>query len=281
MGWTYACKVIRHAVLGGIIATVVLLAALFGMLKWRVEEFDRTSLISLSIGIMMLWIIPWGMFIIIPLALAISFVSPAGREEWSRFKNRRIAISLVLLIILNSFALYPVSTPEAPPEWGEPITTENPHAAAWPASEQFTWLHDDAVIGIVNIRTPHTFSSWGQDSSSISLGVMMGVHDQRMRQSIESMNSFIPGVSIDPDTFTLYEVETEGEHLYGDEELFIARFDVKRDGFDATLANVLVVGFPNAGGELTILSITRPITSSQNDVFEEKIVIQYADYKLA
>ena len=74
---------IRHAVLGGIIATVVLLAALFGMLKWRAEEFDRTSLISLSIGIMMLWIIPWGMFIIIPLALAISFVSPAGREEWS------------------------------------------------------------------------------------------------------------------------------------------------------------------------------------------------------
>ena len=52
---------------------------------------------------------------------------------------------------------------------------------------------------------------------------------------------------------------------------------MKRDGFDTTIANVLVVGFPEIGGELSVLTITRPITSAKSDVFEEKIVLQYID----
>ena len=54
-------------------------------------------------------------------------------------------------------------------------------------------------------------------------------------------------------------------------------FDVKRDGIETALANVLVVGFPEVGGELSLLIITRPFTSSQEDVFEEKIVAQYIE----
>ena len=276
-GWTYPSNCSGHDVLGGVLASVVLVAALFGILKWRSEEFDRTSMISLSVGILLLWIIPWGIFIIIPIALGISLSSPAGREEWAKFRNRRIAASLIMLIILNSFAFYPVSTPVGAEEWGNPISTENPHASSWPASEQYTWLHDGAVIGVVNVRTAHTFCSFSQDSSSIALGVMLGMHDTRMRQSIEVMNSLIPGFSIDPDSFWLEQLETEGSHEYGDDNYFIARFNVKRDDFDNTLATVIIVGFPNAGGELSLLSITRPVISSQEDVFEEKIVIQYVE----
>ena len=276
-GWTYPSKDIGHTVFGGILASVVLVAALFGILKWRAEVFDKTAMISLSSGVLLLWIIPWGIFVIAPFALAISFASPFGREEWAKFRNRRIAASLVLLIILNSFAFYPVSTPVGADEWGEPIATENPHASAWPASEQYTWLHDGAVIGVLNTRTPHTLSPWAQDSSSVTLAVILGMHDERMRQSIEVMNSLIPGFSIDPDTFWLEEVETEGSHEYGGESHFIARFNVKRDGFDTTLATVIIVGLPNAGGEVSLLTITRPVTSSQNDVFEEKLVLQCLD----
>ena len=65
--------------------------------------------------------------------------------------------------------------------------------------------------------------------------------------------------------------------MYDGEELFISRFNVKRDGFETILATVLVVGFPNVGGELTLLTITRPITSSQDDVFEEKIVVEFQE----
>ncbi len=263
--------------LGGLLASTALVACLFGLLKWRSEDFDKTSMISLSVGVLLLWIIPWGIFVILPLAIIISLVSPAGREEWVRHRSRRIATSLVLLILLNLFALYPVSTPSGAEEWGEPITTENPHAPSWPASEQYTWLHDGAVIGILSTRTPHTFCSWSQDSSSVTLGVMLGMHDKRMRQSIDVMNSMISGFSIDPDAFWLEEVETEGSHQYGEDTQFIARFNVKRDGFETTLASVIIVGFPNAGGEVTLLSITRPTLSFQEDIFEEKIVLEYID----
>ena len=273
-GCTYLFEDLGHVVFGGIIASVVLMAALYGIIKWRSEQFDKTAMISLSVGVLLLWFVPWGVFVIVPVAIIISFVSPASREEWSLFRNRRIAASLVLLVVLNSFAFYPVSTPVGAEEWGEPIFTENPDAAAWPASEQYTWLYDGAVIGVLNTRTPHTFSPWAQDSSSISLGVMLGMHDERLRQSIEAMNS-LTGFSIDSDTFWLEEIESEGSHQYGDDTQFIARFDVKKGELDQTLATVLIVGFPQAGGELNLLSITRPITPSQNDVFEERIVLQY------
>ena len=235
------------------------------------DEFDKTAMAGLSIGVLLLWFIPWGIFIIIPLILAFSFISPASRDEWTKFRNRRIAISLVLLILLNSFAFYPVSTPIGADEWGKPIATENPHASAWPASEQYTWLHDGAVIGVLNSRTPHTFSPWSQDSSTVTLGVMLGMHDERMRQSIDLLEF------IDSDTFWLEEVDTEGKHQYGDDTQYIARFNVKREGLDLTLATVLIVGFSNAGGEVSLLSITRPNTPSQNDVFEEKLVLQYIE----
>lgn len=262
--------------IGGILASIVLVAALFGMLKWRSEEFDKNLMISISVCIVLLWVIPWGVFLIFPVALAISYASPAGREEWKLFRKRRIAVSLALVLILNLFAFYPVSTPVGAEEWGEPISTENPYASSWPASEQHNWLYDGAIIGVVNARTPHTFSPWSQESSTITLGVMLGMHEERMRQSIEEMNSLI-GFSIDAEAFIMDEVETERSHQYGDDDLFIARFNVKRDDFDTTLARVLIVGFPNVGGEVELLTITRPIFSSQDDVFEEKIVLQYIE----
>jgi hypothetical protein len=276
-GWTYASKGLGRLMLGGVLASIAIVATLFGILKWKSDEFDKTAMAGLSIGVLLLWLIPWGIFTIIPVILAISFISPAGREEWIKFRNRRVAISLVLLVLLNSFAFYPVSTPIGADEWGDPIATENPHASAWPASEQHTWLHEGAVISVLTTRTPHTFSPWSQDSSTLVLGVMLGMHDERMRQSIELMNSLIPGFSIDADTFWLEEVEGEGDHMYGGESQFIARFNVKRDDFDINLATVLIVGFPNAGGEVSLLTITRPLGSSQDDVFEENLVIQYIE----
>jgi len=167
-------------VYGGIFASAALVAGLFGILKWRSKEFDKTAMISLSVGILLLWLIPWGIFVIGPFALVISLISPAGRDEWMIFRTRRIAASLVLLVLLNSFALYPVSMPIGGAEWGDPITTENPEASSWPASEQYTWLHDGAAIGIVNSRTPHTFCPWSQVSSSMTLGIMLCLHDERM-----------------------------------------------------------------------------------------------------
>ena len=130
---------------GGILASIVLLAVAFGMLKLKTEEFDKSMMFGAIGCILLLWVIPWGMLVIIPIALILSIASPASREEWSKYKNRRIAMSIVLILLLNLFAFYPVSEPEGAEQWGKPIATENPHAAAWPASEQYTWFYDGAV----------------------------------------------------------------------------------------------------------------------------------------
>ena len=115
---------------GGILASVVLVAAMFGMLKWKSEIFDKSMMIGVSISILLLWVIPWGILVICPLILALSFASPAAREEWSKFKNRRIAIGIIFLLMLNSLGFYPVSEPSAPEEWGKPLFYDNPDAAA-------------------------------------------------------------------------------------------------------------------------------------------------------
>ena len=93
LGCTYAYKVLGGYVFGGILASIVLVASLFGMLKFREEDFDKSMMYGVSGCVLLLWIIPWGLFVIIPLTLALSIASPAAREEWSRFKNRRIVIN--------------------------------------------------------------------------------------------------------------------------------------------------------------------------------------------
>ena len=109
-------------------------------------------MIGVSISILLLWVIPWGILVIIPLILGLSFASPAAREEWSKFKNRRIAIGIILLIMLNSLGFYPASEPSAPEEWGKPLFTKIQmlqHGLLVNSTPGFTI----AVIGVVNIRT--------------------------------------------------------------------------------------------------------------------------------
>ena len=67
--------------LGGIVASIVLVAALFGMLKFKSESFDKSMMYGLSFSVVMMWIIPWGIFIIGPLVLTLSVISPAARRE--------------------------------------------------------------------------------------------------------------------------------------------------------------------------------------------------------
>jgi len=265
-------------VIGGVVTSFALLGTLFGVLRWKTDEFDRTAFIALACGIAALWFTPFGILVLGPLAIIISVISPAGREEWLHFRQRRILTSIALVIILVVGAYTPVSTPKGAPAWGEPIATENPHAPAWPASEQYTWFHDGAVIGVLVARTPHTFAYYGQSASTLEIGIMLGMHEDRLRQSIEVIDDKVPVISIDANAFSLSEVETEPTHHYGVKEYSVMLFEVIRDdGFTTTIANVIVVCFPSTGGELTLLTITRPLISPRNDVFEEMLVLQYIE----
>ena len=256
-------------------ASLTIAISLFVFFKYISEDFDKSAFVFMLICTGLLWLIPGGVFALLPLGLIASFSSPASREEWKVFKKNRIIAVFMILITVNLFAFYPASVPSGPSDWGNPIATENPHAPSWPASEQYTWFYDGAVISVVNVRTPHTFSQFGQSSSSINVGVFLDVHEQRMQQSIEVMNEQIPGFSIDPTSFTLTELSTEGSYEYGDDSYFVARFEIKREGFETTIGTVLVVGIPDFGGEMSVLSITRPAVFNQEDIFEENLVNQY------
>ncbi|MDP6870582.1 MAG: hypothetical protein QGI21_07425 [Candidatus Poseidoniaceae archaeon] len=260
---------------GALITSMALIAILSIGTWYRSEKLDRTYIISMSIGVVLLWLVPLGILILIPLGIFVSLLSPAGRLEWTEFRNRRLLVALSMLIILLLTSLQPVAEPIGSSEWGNPIATENPHAASWPASEQYTWIHDGAVIGLLSTRTPHTFSPYLQAQSTLEMGIMLGMHEARMRQSIE----LIPGSPIDSNQFFLEEISTEGTHNYGDTELHVRKFVVKHEGFETPLAEVLVVAFTSFGGELDILTITRPSFPSHADVFEEDIVLQYIEVR--
>ena len=272
---TYPVDSQHLTVLGGILASLTVAVSLFVFLKYISDTFDKSAFIFFLICIGLLWLIPAGIFLLLPLAVIASLSSPASRQEWKSFKKNRIISIFIFMIVINLFAFYPVSVPNGSADWGEPIATENPYAPSWPAREQYTWFYDGAVISVVNVRTPHTFSQFGQSSSSINLGILLDVHEQRMQQSIEVMNEQIPGFSIDPTSFTLTELRTEGSYEYADKSYFVARFELKREGFETTIGTVLVVGIPDFGGEMSVLSITRSTLFSSDDIFEENLVNQY------
>ena len=257
---------------GAVLTSIALVSTLIFGTWYRAEKpLDRTYIISSFIGIFLLWIVPLGVLIIVPIAIIVSFSSPASRLEWKEYRNRRILVAFSMLIMLMITSFQPIADPVGAKEWGDTIATENPHASAWPASEQYTWLYDGAVIGLLSIRTPHTFSPFMQAQSTVGMGIFLDLHEERMRQSIE----MIPGSPIDSNQFYLEEISTEEFHNYGDEELHVRTFVVKHEIFETPLAEVLVVAFPSFGGELDVLTITRPTLPNHSDIFEEKIVMQY------
>ena len=257
---------------GGILASIVLLAVTFGMLKFKTEEFDKSMMFGAIGCIMLLWVIPWGIMVIIPIAIILSIASPASREEWSKYKNRRIAMSIVLILLLNLFAFYPVSEPEGAEQWGNPIATENPHAAAWPASEQYTWVFVEPldptnfeIVQSLAIRTPHQPNPFQQAESSIWVSSLLGLQESRMRQAIDLVDERVP-IRVDSDAFQLDQKGDAQSHLFrptsGNVELNVWVYDVlstsSTDPDGTKVGEVVVVGQSNWGGTVELVVIVRP-----------------------
>ena len=137
----------------------------------------------------------------------------------------------------------------------------------WPASEQYTWFEDARVISVLKVRTPHTFNTIQMAESTIWFGLTFNLDDARLSQSLEQIN-------IRSESFHLELIESESTHKYGDEEYSIVRENVLIDGLDVAVAEILIVAIPSAGGELTILSITR-LKTSIDDVWEESLVLEW------
>ncbi len=224
------------------------------------------------VALLLLLLIPYGALLLFPIVFILSFVSPAGRMDWSEHRNQRILAIGMVMLMLGVSGFMPVETPRAPDEWGEPFATENPYAPAWPASEQYTWVFVEPldptnfeVVQSLVIRTPHQPNPFQQVESSIWVSSLLGLQESRMRQAIDLVDERVP-IRIDSDAFRLDQKGDAQSHLFrpgsGNVELNVWVYDVlstsSTDPDGTKVGEVVVVGQSHWGGTVELVVIVRP-----------------------
>tara|TARA_B110000003_G_scaffold270827_1_gene303941 strand:- start:428 stop:1324 length:897 start_codon:yes stop_codon:yes gene_type:complete len=296
---------------GGVITTLSLFGLIIGLTlyqKKKIEsegqDFDKDNILgeygieTLLISIFLLWIVPWGIIIILPVVLLISLISPAGRHSWKQFSRTRIYVVLSLCMILFAGGFIPASEPISPSEWGEPLLKENPNAPIFPSGNQYTWvmLPSDGglnveVVQSMKLRVPHQFSQFGSGSSSLDLADIFNMEQSRLKQAVELLDEQIV-LSLDSEEMKLVEIIAADKHTYvdsgsGDEyNLDVRLYELRSltlssdvDGFK--VGEVLCAASGTWGGEIDMLVVVRPIshTGIQQDRFAESLVSQWISSK--
>lgn len=255
----------------------------------RLQSFlGEKTLAYAMLGLLLLLLVPYGAFILLPVILSLSFLSPAGRLDWRENRTQRlVAIGLVLLM-LGVSGLVPLDPPRAPEEWGEPFATENPYAPAWPSSEQYTWVFVETqnpanfeVVQSLTIRTPHQANPFQQTESSIWISSLFGLQESRMRQAIDLVDERIP-IRIDSEAFRLDQKGDAQSHTFrpssGNVELNVWVYDcyttsgTNPDG--TKVGEVVVVGQSGWGGSVELIVVVRPFFHDglTSDPYAESIV---------
>ena len=245
------------------------------------------------IGLFLLLLVPYGAIVLIPLILVLSFVSPAGRMDWSEYRNQRLIAVFLVFIMLGISGFMPIEEPRSPEEWGEPFATENPYAPIWPASEQYTWVFAEVldptnfeVVQSLTIRTPHQTNPFQQVESSILVSTFLGMQESRMRQAIDFVDERVI-VPIDSKAFRLDQKGDAQSHTFrpstGNVELNVWVYDcyttsgTNPDGIK--VGEVVVTGQSNWGGMVELIVIVRPISHDGlvSDPYAESYVNAWLD----
>lgn len=249
---------------------------------------------AVFVGLLLLWIVPWGLFVVLPILLAVSALSPAGREDWREHRKPRVTLCVCLITMILVGGVVPVAQPVAPEAWGEPLLKENPNAPIYPSSEQYTWLmlpdgagFDVEIVQSISMRLPYQYGGFGAASSALDLSAFLGMEQGRMRQAIELLDQQTAGPTLDPDEMNLVIVSTEETHRYKsstagvDERVDVRVFELRsllsttEEG--TRVGEVLCVAKANFGGELQMLIVVRPILHPglSSDRFAEALVLEW------
>ena len=245
------------------------------------------------LGLFLVLLVPYGAIVLIPLILVLSFVSPAGRMDWSEYRNQRLIAVFLVLMMLGISGFMPIEEPRSPEEWGEPFATENPYAPIWPASEQYTWVFVEMsnprnveVVQSLTIRTPHQTNPFQQVESSIWISTLLGMQESRMRQAIDFVDERVI-VPIDSEAFRLDQKGDAQAHTFrpssGNVELNVWVYDcyttsgTNPDG--SKVGEVVVTGQSNWGGMAELIVIVRPISHEGliSDPYAESYVNAWLD----
>lgn len=263
------------------------------------QSYDFTSYLgkgalkAFIVAILMLWLMPYGAIIIIPIFVLVSLISPASRNEWKNYGKIRLKMISGLLIILLLGGFVPISQPISPDEWGQPYFIENPNAPIYPASQQYTWVftpNDGVVLDVeivqsIKIRTTHQFGQFGLASSSLKIGETLGFQEGRLQQAVELLNKETY-FNIDPNEISLVEINDKPKHTFvvdgESHELDIRSYELRSltlgtSASGTKVGEVFCLAKPNYGGELDLLVVVRPIghPGLSSDRYAESLAVQW------
>ena len=221
----------------------------------------------------LIWIVPAGALLALPVLLLLSVLSPAGRQEWSEQRTPRLMALSVAVLCMGATGFLPVSQPVAPDDWGQPLFTENPHAPLYPAGQQYTWVTTDVVVlQSLTMRLPHQPGVMGAETVALNLASLMNMETGRLHQAIELIDEEVPFVRLNPEEITLRPVPAPttldiilGSWDSGDVETVVYRaYDINTTAFGSDpegtkVGEVSMVAKASWGGQLEILVIVRPL----------------------
>ena len=256
--------------------------------------FGPLGLETALLGLVLLWLVPWGLLLLLPLILVLSVLSPAGRQDWRDHKKARITLSLCVVAMIILGGCVPVQEPVAPESWGEPLLKENPNAPIYPASQQYTWLmlpeeagFEVEIVQSISMRLPYQYGAWGAPSTALDLASWFGMETDQMRQAIELLDQQTAGPTLDPDEISMININLPDTHTFisttkgVNEEVEVRVFELRsllstsEDG--TRVGEVLCVAKASLGGELQLLVIVRPRLHPglSSDRFAESLVIEW------
>ena len=256
--------------------------------------FGPLGLETALIGLVLLWVVPWGLLILLPLILVLSALSPAGRQDWKEHKKARITLCVCVVFMIVLGGSVPVQEPIAPESWGEPLLKENPNAPIYPASQQYTWLmlpdepgFEIEIVQSMSMRLPYQYGTWGAPSTALNLASWLGMDIDRMQQAIELLDQQTAGPTLDPEEMSMIKIDLPDTHTFisttkgVNEEVEVRVFELRsmlstsEEG--TRVGEVLCVAKANFGGELQMLVIVRPRLHPglSSDRFAESLVIEW------
>ena len=259
--------------------------------KLRIKELreilGKPLFDMLLISHFLLWVVPFnGLLILFGLILPSQVINKKQRESWSsNYKSRTFFLGIWLVLILMSASI-PVSNPNTPNKWDEPIIIDDERVSIWPASSQNVWLLDrnldsPAVVTVLHQRVPATFCPWLVDYSTSLIIETLHIDESRLEETAIRL-------SLNPDDFRLEKINSESQHTYknSDESIDVSLVVSKRKiitdfPFENTVVGELITAYQvDWGGELRVITITQIGNSNSNDPWAEEIILEWLDLRV-
>ncbi|MAO69789.1 MAG: hypothetical protein CL983_01750 [Euryarchaeota archaeon] len=251
------------------------------------EVLGKSLFDILLISHFLLWIVPLnGLLILFGFILPPQVINKKQRESWSlKYKPRSFFLGIWLVLILMSASI-PVSNPDTPNEWDEPIIIDDERVSFWPASSQNVWLLDrnldsPAVVTVLHQRVPATFCPWLVDYSTSFIVETLHIDEARLEETAIRLG-------LNPDDFRLEKINSESQHRYKnsdqsiDVSLVVSKRKIITDfPFENTVVGELITAYQvDWGGELRVITITQIGNSNSNDPWAEEIILEWLDSRV-